>query len=333
MAFDVRPRAVGTVLVGLLAIAAPRAHAQQEAPERAPTAPAVTPVPPGAPAPTAAPLPPAPEPRVEWNPGWRKFHLWEYGAVVGVQALSLYIRWYQPPPDKAKWVGYNPFDDTIRGWLVMDSRSGREMAGLVSDRLAQFGSAVPFAVDLPVVVLGYQQYRLAWHMLWMDFEAIAVANLLNNSAFYLVGRGRPSTQSCANDPTYDRICGGIGNNASFPSGHTVTIATAAGLTCVHHSRMPIFANKHADRMACAVMVAATAATGATRVMADRHFTTDVMFGATIGFGSGWFLPTWLHYGGPRHKVVPETAVPTPRAVSLVPFGEPGTMGLGLVGTL
>src|SRR5882672_8623934 len=138
----------------------------------------------------------------------------------------MYVRWYRPPPNQPKWVGYNPVDDTVRRWLVEGTLDRRETAGLVSDRVAIFGSVVPFAVDLPVVVLGYHQIGLAWQMLWMDFEAIAVANLLNNSAFYLVGRGRPSTHDCELNASYDPICGGLGNNASFPSGHTVTIATA-----------------------------------------------------------------------------------------------------------
>jgi membrane-associated phospholipid phosphatase len=319
MAPGVRSRAAAAILLGAVALAAPRARADEP----------VAPIP--AVPPAGAPEAP-PAPRVEWNPKWRKFHLWEYGAVAAVQAVSLYVRWYRPPPDHAKWVGYNPVDDTIRGWLVADTASGRQRAGLVSDRVAQFALVVPYAVDLPVVVLGYHEYGLAWQMLWMDFEATAVANLLNNSAFYLVGRGRPSTQSCANDPSYDPICGGIGNNASFPSGHTVTVATSAGLVCIHHSRMPIFDNKWADRGACAVMVMATAATGVTRVMADRHFTTDVLFGATIGFGSGWFLPTWLHYG-PSRPIEPEYGLPRPRIISLVPFGDSSGAGLGLVGSL
>jgi membrane-associated phospholipid phosphatase len=278
------------------------------------------------------PLPPAAaprEPRVEWNPAWRKLRLWEYFATVGIQAASLYVRWYHDPPTRARWVGYNAADDTVRGWLVAGTREDRELAGLVSDRITQFGSAVPWAVTLPVVVLGYQQYRLAWQMAWMNFEAIAVANFLNNVSFYLVGRGRPSTHSCNGDPSYDGICGGIGNNASFPSGHTVTIATAAGLTCVHHTRMPILDNKVADRGICAAMLLATLATGITRMMADRHFASDVFIGAALGLGSGFGLPTVMHYG----LRSTETAAPAPRQVTLVPFGDGRSVGLGLVGIL
>jgi membrane-associated phospholipid phosphatase len=282
--------------------------------------------------PLAAAPPAAAPPIVQWQPEWRKFRWWEYVGTAGVQALSLYVRWYHPPPEHARWVGYNPVDDTVRGWLVAGSWQNRQEAGRVSDKVNMVGTAIPYAIDLPVVILGHHQIGVAWQMLWMNFQAAAVANLLNNSAFYFVGRGRPSTHDCQLNPSYDPICGGIGNNASFPSGHTVTIATSTGLVCIHHQRMPIFQNAWADRGACVAMILATFTTGITRIMADRHFTSDVLMGATIGFGSGYFLPTLLHYG-PRKQSEPEEQRASERSIGLIPFGGPGAAGLGLFGTL
>jgi membrane-associated phospholipid phosphatase len=196
----------------------------------------------------------------------------------------------------------------------------------VSDRLSFAGIAYPYAVDLPVALLVHRQVGLTWQLLMMNLEATAVANFINNVLFFEVGRGRPSTADCARDPSYDPLCGGSGNNASFPSGHTVTIATATGLTCVHHRHLPLYGHPVADAGACALLGAATIATGVTRIMADRHYTTDVLLGAAIGFGSGYGLPTLLHY---RPNQGPETA----RPVAFVPYATPTTLGLGLVGLM
>lgn len=305
-----------TLLSATLAVVSAGAQAAPPTP--------VSPVP-AASVPAPPPNPSVRQPRVEWNPAWPRFRWWEYAGTIGIQAASLYIRYYKPPPDQPKWVGYNPFDDTFRSWLVADTRQGRERAGLVSDRVAFAGSLVPFAVDLPVALLIHGQLRLTWQLMWMDFEAIAVANFLNNTAFYIVGRGRPSSADCAKDPNYDRLCGGTGNNASLPSGHTVTIATATGLVCVHHKYLPLYGNDAADDLACVVMALATITTGVTRIMADRHFTSDVIFGATIGFASGYGLPRLLHYR--RGDSEPK------RTALVLPFAADGGFGLGVVGLL
>jgi len=284
----------------------------------------VTPAPSAATA-TAAPQPPA---RVEWSPAWRRFRVWEYAGTAAVQTASIYVRWYRPPPTQARFTGDNPFDDTVRGWLRADTLEGRQLAGRISDRVSYVGTAVPFAIDLPVALLVHRQVGVTWQLLMMDLEATAVANFVNNMLFYEVGRGRPSTRDCAIDPTYDPICGGTGNNASLPSGHTVTIATAAGLTCVHHRYLPLYGNRAADTGACVLVSAATLVTGALRITADRHYTTDVLLGAAIGFGSGYGLPWLLHY-----RTSPQAAEAREAKIAILPvFGQSG-LGLGVAGPL
>ncbi|HVZ72913.1 MAG TPA: phosphatase PAP2 family protein [Polyangia bacterium] len=259
-----------------------------------------------------------------WSPRLEPFRPWEYVATAGVQATSLYVRWNLPPPTHARWTGDNPFDDAVRAWLRADTAEGRARADHLSDWVSYAGTAAPFAIDLPVVLFAHRDGNVTWQMLMMDLEATAAANFANNVLFYAAGRGRPSSKDCAADPSYDRLCGGASNNASLPSGHTVTIATAAGLTCVHHRHLRIYENELADGAACVAVSLATIATGVLRIMADRHFTTDVLLGAAIGFGSGYGLPTLLHYrglgdGGPE--------------VALLPFAGPSVIGLGVGGAL
>lgn len=270
----------------------------------------------------------SPTPRVEWNPRWQRFRWWEYGATPILGATSVYLHYYAPLPAQPKWQGDNAFDDAFRGWLRADTVDGRARAGTIGDALWLGGTAMPFVVDVPVAFLAHRQPRVAWQLLMMDLEANAVSGFINNALFYEVGRGRPSYASCAADSGYDPLCGGTGNNASFPSGHVLAIATAAGLTCVHHHYLPLYGDGIADASACAVMSLATVATGVTRIVADRHYMSDVLVGAAIGFGTGYGLPWALHY-----RAGASGAESEPSRVVLVPFGAPGAVGLAAGGAL
>jgi membrane-associated phospholipid phosphatase len=281
------------------------------------------------PGPGRADGPAAPRPRVEWSASWRPFAPWEYAGTAAVGAVSLYLYHYAPLPAQAKWQGDNAFDDTIRGWLRADTAAGRAQAANASDLLWLAGTAMPFVVDLPVALLVHRQPRLTWELLMMDLEANAVAGFINNASFAFVGRGRPDHRDCAADPSYDPLCG-IGNNASFPSGHTLGIATGAGLTCVHHRYLPLYGNRAADAGVCALMIAGTVATAMTRVMADRHYASDTLVGAAVGFGSGYGLPWLLHYRARGHPLGPASGAPT---AVLVPFAAGGKLGIGVVGLL
>jgi hypothetical protein len=107
----------------------------------------------------------------------------------------------------------------------------------------------------------------------------------------------------------------------------LTIATAAGLVCVHHRYLPIYDSDAADAGACALLSAATVATGVARIMADRHFASDVIAGGAIGFGSGYGLPWLLHY---RYGRGPEGGRQA-RAVALLPLAGPDVLGLSVTG--
>ena len=196
--------------------------------------------------------------------------------------------------------------------------------------LTYAGYVVPFGVDLPVVLLGHRQLGVTWQLLMMDLEANAVAGLINNTLFYEVGRGRPSTPDCAVNPHYDEFCN-KGSSSSFPSGHALLVATGAGLTCAHHLYLPIYGTPAADAAACAVMSAVTVATAVTRVMADRHYASDALAGIAIGFGTGFGLPWLLHYRG-GGAAAEARAAEAPR-FTLVPFGGRAQAGLGVVGVL
>jgi membrane-associated phospholipid phosphatase len=268
--------------------------------------------------------------RVAWSPAWRKFRAWEYGVSAAAVAGAFVIHYYDAPPATPLWFGNNAFDDQFRSWLRLDTRAARTRANSVSNVLWLGGGAVPFVIDLPIVLLVHHQPGLTGQLLLMDLEATAVSQLLSNLLLFETGRARPSYQSCAADPSYNNLCGTPANNISFPSGHVMTIATAAGLTCVHHHYLPLYGSDVANAGACAFMSVATVATGVTRMMADHHRATDVLVATGLGFSIGYGMPWLLHYRTPGGDASTEASRPH---AMLVPFGARGTWGLGVIGLL
>lgn len=81
---------------------------------------------------------------------------------------------------------------------------------------------------------------------------------------YSVGRERPNHE----------------NNLSFPSGHTSSAFTGAALTCFF-----------VDKTTCGILTGFSAITGYLRVAGGKHWMTDVIFGAGLGYANGYFIPT------------------------------------------
>jgi membrane-associated phospholipid phosphatase len=271
-----------------------------------------------------------PKGRVGWSAEWRRFRLWELALTAAAGAGAVAIHYYDPPPTTPLWYGSNPFDDTFRGWLRLDTRDARTHANTVSNWLWLGGGAMPFVVDLPIALLVHRQPGLTGQLLLMDLEATAVSQFISNALLFETGRGRPSYQNCLADPAYNNLCGTPANNISFPSGHVMTIATAAGLTCVHHHYLPLYGSPAADAGACVLMSVATVATGVTRMMADHHRASDVLVGAGLGFSIGYGMPWLLHYRVRGDGTASGAGLP---GAVLVPFGAPGTLGIGVLGLL
>ncbi|HXI57012.1 MAG TPA: phosphatase PAP2 family protein [Polyangia bacterium] len=281
-----------------------------------------------APRPVCADEAPPRKSRVEWSALWPRFHVWEYAATGVLDVANYYLYYDTVPPPQPKWRGDNVFDDTVRGWLRAETPGGRQRAARASDLLALTRYIVPFGIDLPVTLLIHRQVGVTWQLLMMDLEAFAVGGLITNLLFWKAGRDRPDGPDCAADAGYDPECT-RGGNASFPSGHAQGVATAAGLTCVHHRYLPLYGSGAADGGACVLMSLAAVATGVTRIISDRHFTSDVLVGSTVGFAAGYGLPWLLHYRSPAEGESGATG----RAAVVLPFAGPKTVGLSVVGGL
>ena len=78
----------------------------------------------------------------------------------------------------------------------------------------------------------------------------------------------------------------------------------AGLMCVHHEMLPLFGGGAPDTWACVWAVSAATVTSSLRLVADEHWTSDVLLGAGLGWVYGYCLPKLLHFHAKKRAPPP-----------------------------
>jgi len=277
-----------------------------------------------------------PAPTVEWNPAWPKFRPAEV-AVTGAMTLQLASALFLYPQPKRNWEGGILFDDPVRNVLRLHTRSARESASRSSDVIYYALAAYPILDATLVAGVVHGSSEVMVQLLAMDLEAFAFSGAIALTAEKL-GRVRPEDRGCQSDPHYSKDCGNDAQlNSSFMSGHTTMAFTGAGLICAHHLHLPLYGGGAPDTLTCVAALGAASAAGAMRVMADKHYSTDVLLGMSVGLFSGYGLPALLHYrhggGAGQASLLPAFhSVRTGVDAVLAPSFGPGVAGVTLVGT-
>jgi membrane-associated phospholipid phosphatase len=263
---------------------------------------------------------------VAWRRHWPKVHAIEYAATGAAALGSLAIVAALDPPARG-WDRPFLYDGTVREALRADGRAGRDRARVIGDFGYRAMLVFPFldALVTPWVVHGDSE--VAWQLLAMDAEAIALAGVIGLATDHLIGRARPSQRECRRDPNYERFCGDADEFSSFISGHTAIAAAGAGLTCAHHLNLPLYGGGAADIAACAAAGALALTTAVARVANERHWATDVTAGLLIGAIVGYGLPSWLHYRDGAERV---GGAPGPLQLRVLPIVAPGVIAAGMV---
>jgi membrane-associated phospholipid phosphatase len=225
------------------------------------------------------------------------FRTSEYVAtsVAGAAAIGVFV--FAKPRSVPRWTGGILFDDALRDAVRLRSPQARDRVRMLSDVTGIASLVLLLGVDSLLIPLWRGSPRVAGQLLLLDAEAFAFNGLLTYSAFYSIGRARPSYDDCQRNPRFDPFCNPH-DTASFWSGHTALAFAAAGLSCAHHSYVKLYGGGAPDAIACAGAIALSASTSALRVLGDRHHATDVLAGALVGFGFGYATPTLLHYSQP-----------------------------------
>lgn len=262
-------------------------------------------------------------PRLHWDPAWPHFRpigYWLTGAsVLGAVGATLLLSY----PDDARWRGGILFDDALRDVLRARNEGARDAVRVASD-LTLLTSIVQIGIiDSVLIPMLDRSPGVAAQLSLINAQAFALNILIATVLFKAVARERPLIPDCKRDPSFDPLCDS-GAYASFPSSHTSTTFTAAGLTCIHHANLPLYGHKALDVAACVESLALATATGLFRIIGDRHHTTDVLIGAAIGFSIGYFYPWLWHY---RYSAAPARTKPA-ATLSVLPLPT----GLSLSGS-
>jgi membrane-associated phospholipid phosphatase len=193
-------------------------------------------------------------------------------AIVPNQFPTQLIRTSCAAPGSCPESSVNPFDR-----FAIDLHS--TAAGVTSDVTVALSVAVPALADTLRLGLG----PALGEDLTILTETVAVNAALVTGVKYLVQRPLPVT--------YDRLYG-LPSQAqgyrSFYSGHTSTAVAAltASAWTLHFRDGP-------QSWPWVVTGLVGVSVGTERVLAGRHFPSDVLVGAAAGFGVGTLIP-WLH---------------------------------------
>jgi membrane-associated phospholipid phosphatase len=237
--------------------------------------------------------PPRKRHRLEWDPRWHRFRVVEYVATAATGIAALGVFEFVSPSDHPKWVGPILFDEPIRNALRLRTRAGLQDAATISGYAAMF-TPIQSLFDSLVLPTAAGNLDLAWQLGLMDTEAYSLSGLVTASLYDTTGRARPDYADCKAGTSVNPLCN-AGPYASFPSGHTTVAMTGAGLMCAHHGELPLYGGGAADIAACVEGLTVATGVGVLRMMADRHYASDVLTGGAIGFFSGYALPRLLHY--------------------------------------
>lgn len=204
---------------------------------------------------------------------------------------------------------------------VLGNHSAR--AGMFSDALLGSGVGLPFVALLADALL--TQPQDGWLGIGKDslvlLETFAITTTVTNVVKYGVRRPRPYTYELAAGTPLDNN----GDTLSFFSGHTAvcfSMATAYSYLFMRRHpdsalKVPMWIGTHALASTTAVM----------RVLAGKHFWSDVMVGAAVGSAIGLAVPL-LH----DPKIIGEKAHRVLSKLRLAPrFYQTGGFGVSVMG--
>jgi membrane-associated phospholipid phosphatase len=219
------------------------------------------------------------------------------------------------------WRGGILFDEGFRSAIRLSAIEDQEVARQISDVLLVGTMVGVFASDVLGAPLAQGDGDLAWRAGFAYVAAIGVTMAAGELIKHAVGRARPFERDCEEDPERHG-CDDGDIFSSVYSLHSGMAFTAAGFSCSMHLSSGLYGDTAADATACGISLALAATTGLLRVVSDRHYLSDVLVGAALGFLVGYLMPL---------AIVPDVgaAPPPAAAASSQAVSAPGGGMIGL----
>ena len=234
-----------------------------------------------------------------WRREWPTFSPVEGVATIAAGAGTLVLFMLKPPSDP-RWEGGILFDDPVRNTMRLHSESARKQVRSWGDMPYFAAPVIPLIIDPLIASWAVRgDTKAAVNLEAIGLEAFSYAGLASFVSTRISVRERPDSSECRRAHP-DAPC--EPDTESFYSGHTTIAAASAGIVCANHRVMPLWGSRPADIGACAVATTGAVASGVSRLLADRHYATDVIVGFGFGFGFGYAIPTLLHYARRQTEV-------------------------------
>jgi membrane-associated phospholipid phosphatase len=229
-----------------------------------------------------------------WSGRWGRPGWFELGLAGGLFAGGAAIQFGLGPPDEPGWIGPILADGVVRDNLLADTTDRELLAAQASDYLLYAMISAPLLLQPALTWASTDNGVDAGRMVLINAQSLGITFLTTTVLKHTVGRQRPAIGACWDNPDANESCDER-DRLSFPSGHTSMAFAGAGLVCLNHEVMQPFGNAW-DQVACYTALGAATATGVFRMVANKHFLTDVVAGAAVGLTAGYLLPKWLYFG-------------------------------------
>ena len=239
------------------------------------------------------PLPP-PRPRPSlWRQDWPTFSRAE-GVATLAAGVGTGVLFMLKTPTDPRWEGGVLSDVGVRGALRLHSNADRRRVRRLGDLPYYSAPLIPLIID-PLIIswLGRGDTRAAINLALVGLEAFSYAGLFSYVSTRLSVRERPDSTQCRADNPTPGAC--HADTESFYSGHTTIVAASSGIVCANHRVMRLWGTPAADVGACALATTLALGSGVSRILADRHYASDVIAGFGTGFAIGYAAPTLFHY--------------------------------------
>jgi membrane-associated phospholipid phosphatase len=234
-------------------------------------------------------------PVIKWDPEWPRFGAADW-IITGTAATVTIAAAIIPPQKTHSLSGGILFDDRVRRTLRLPTEGARYIARDASDVILSLEATWPFFVDSLITTWWYHgSPDAAAQMALVDGETLSIVTAIQGVTNTIASRERPYGRTCGTPelPAQTNDCEGNVRYRSFFSGHSAFTFMAAGLICVHHTKLDLFGSP-GDEIACVTAYAGAAATATLRVAGDMHYASDVMVGSAVGTLVGLTVPL-LHY--------------------------------------
>lgn len=199
-------------------------------------------------------------------------------AAFAVRRISIH--------QQSAWTRGVLFDERARVVVRARTKRGRRLAARISDGLFFTMMLWP---SLGESVIALRSFGL----FVVDLQAFTAQAVAMFGLQRFVARARPYHLPL-DDEEGEHAPGHPERWRSFFSGHTAASFTGASLVTHHHLTLSITGIPLLDAVLPPLAFGIAATVGLLRMVADRHWLSDVLAGAVLGVICGWFVPLALH---------------------------------------